>query len=260
MNGGHELLTSHAGSLIKGKVHEPFCNILRTILYHQYVRSPADTFVEGRSLRYRRLYRTVRGSGMGLTCSGEVASAAFYVETERPFACNPIIQERFGVALFLRYADDILIIFNNASPLQRFSFFKELKAQSRTYPLLCEAVSSTSVAMLDLEIYVSNNRLCTRPYIKPTQQRRWLSDSSYHWAAVHRAWPATYEARLRNISSCQGDASRSISFFRASLSAQCPGHVGLQKRIESLPRSSQRYSWFVLPFSKHWASSGIKSF
>ena len=260
MNGRHELLTTHASSLIREQVRKPFSNILRTILYHQYVASPADISSSEGVIRYRRLYRTVRGSGMGLTCSGEVASAAFYVESEKSYACCPIIQERFGVALFVRYADDILIVFSSASLLQRSSFFRELKARSRTYPLLCESVSSTSVAMLDLEIYVDGSRLRTKPYIKPTQQRRWLSDSSYHWASVHNAWPASYEARLANISSCHGDAIRAINSFRSSLAAQCPGHVGLLERSNSAPRSNLRYSWFVLPFSEHWAASGISSF
>lgn len=70
------------------------------LLTHQYI-------VSDREQHSGRLWQVVKGTGMGLQHSSELANLALLLLVEEGFAISRIVQERFGIVCYFRYFDDI---------------------------------------------------------------------------------------------------------------------------------------------------------
>lgn len=47
---------------------------------------------------------------MGLSCAGDLSNLTLYSLVEKDFMCDPVVQRRYGVHMYFRYIDDIMLI------------------------------------------------------------------------------------------------------------------------------------------------------
>ena len=268
MNGEHHDIARAAISLLPRDMRGSVELMILFLLREQFVAAPHHfvRFTEGRE--FQRLFRVSRGSGMGLPMSRELSDANFLVEAEDSYCLRSGICHEHGVFYYGRYADDILVIFVDTVCETRMRFLQGFKRHSRSYPLKVESVSSDEVQMLDMLISLGpDGKFVTKPFVKPTSQRNFLSDRSYHHPNIHMCWPIGYLSRLRRISTHESDARRAQLQFLSELLAQCPSHVARFAMQSSIfnPRASAkadfgRCSWLVLPYTRYWLSAGIGGF
>ena len=88
----------------------------------------------------------------GFPPSGEIADSAFYQLCERQFVLQQSVRQRFHVSLHCRFRDDILLCMG-ARQEDRLQFMAEIKRRANYCLLTVDAVESTSIRNLDLEIY-----------------------------------------------------------------------------------------------------------
>ena len=74
------------------------CEAVEYLLSSQYVVS---NLVPG------RVFRIVRGSGMGHRHSGCIADCSFFALGEREFAARSQVLQSFGIKRYYRYRDDV---------------------------------------------------------------------------------------------------------------------------------------------------------
>jgi hypothetical protein len=247
-----------------------FRDVVLFLLYHQYIRSdcaPGCT------------YQVVKGTGMGLRHSSEVANYSLYQLVELPFACNPAVQAEFGIRGYWRYFDDILVITDSIGDFKRwFMRFAEL---SDCFIPEIEEISRHAVNMLNMRVYVDGcGCLQTVAVFKPSSLAVPLDTISCHPPHVHSAWPrATLVSSLRLCSTfsdmqCVGKTfiarfrkfTASVSLIRCLLTTL---HHELQRgpnrrtvlQINNegatvLPADRQ-VVWVVLPYHPVWKIGGV---
>lgn len=167
------------------------------LLVHQYVESP----------ELQQCFQVLRGGGMGMMISGEISDLCYYRKVERSFACVPSVQRRFGISSYLRYRDDVVVVYDS-TPL--FCQFLQLYRQklAPTYQVTFEGVSFDSIPMLDLSLgrigrWRSTGRMGYEPYFKPTSRPIPLAICSGHHPKVH-SWPHGYLHAIASHSSSHG--------------------------------------------------------
>jgi hypothetical protein len=176
------------------------------------------------------------------------------------FACLPFQQKLHNVHLYLRYRDDILVVYSRM-PGERsiIQFGATLKSlASSTYVVECEQIAE-SAAFLDMYIYKSGSFMSTgalsfRPYIKETQQKVPLSYLSMHPMHIHSAWPLSEASRLFRRSSTWHIYVEARNQFVSKLEANYI-HIDVIQKIKewipfnALPRVRKPCTWLVLPYS-----------
>jgi hypothetical protein len=145
-------------------------------------------------------WKLERGSGMGLIPSGEIADASFYELAEKRLMCSPSIVAEYGIVLYLRFRDDILLGVT-CSQARRFELFQRFSTSAGFFKLEVEAVSSTKVCWLDLEIFKGPRwhrvrRLDHALHCKATSIWQPLAGWSCHHVSVSKAWPIAELARI----------------------------------------------------------------
>ena len=68
-----------------------------------------EQFIQSKYLP-NRLWRVVKGSGMGLVHSSAVCDACLYTLAEQPWACRVEVLREFGVKMCVRFRDDIFAV------------------------------------------------------------------------------------------------------------------------------------------------------
>ena len=135
----HLLMSSeHLVSLLPGVIIEPGDKLVRIDLKHFFMSGDVASLSNGASAivgnrakhmlvkavldflifeqfiqsKYlpNRLWRVVKGSGMGLVHSSAVSDACLYTLAERPWACRVEVLREFGVKMFVRFRDDIFAV------------------------------------------------------------------------------------------------------------------------------------------------------
>ena len=105
MTGKHDLLANLATKSIADD-HQK--NVLRDylefLLASQYVTT--EGYCDGTG--HKKVFSVVKGSGMGLIMSGDIADLALHHTLEKDFVFSP--HENVEVVSYLRYKDDILMI------------------------------------------------------------------------------------------------------------------------------------------------------
>ena len=135
------------------------------------------------------------GTAMGMCISVYLANAYMYQIT------RPHIEKVGGpVRLFLRYIDDILVIFDGATPEDIAKFFKDISNEFISYTI---DVPRLEQAFLDIYVFIDpETRLMGfRPYWKATASGSYLSPMSCHPPHIIKAVPFSQFLRLRRISS-----------------------------------------------------------
>ena len=104
-------------------------------------------------------------------------------------------------SLYIRYRDDLLIIFQDAHLFgEWFREFKRLAAVA--YRIYMEAWSKSEINMLDVTVFKgvrfrARSVLDVKPYKKDSSRKVPLAPSSAHPRAVHESWPKAEVYRLR---------------------------------------------------------------
>ena len=159
------------------------------ILESQYVRDD----VSG------RVFSVGSGSGMGQILSGDVSDLVCWDLCEAGWASRADIQAAYGVHLYVRYRDDILIIYSRQEAAISEStglsgFIRGMKERAGSvYEIELESVAP-SCQYLDIEItrashFMQSGKVSWAPYRKPTAHKIPLHSSSGHHRSVHRSWP-----------------------------------------------------------------------
>eukprot|EP00973_Karenia_brevis_P076955 10686507-Karenia_brevis.AAC.1 len=147
------------------------------------------------------------GSGMGLHASGAISEKVFLELVEKPFACRNQVQQEYGILLYARYRDDILIIADRDKNNQWWKFGREIiKRAAPVYKVSLDEIKSSQIEYLDVCIYkpadfAIRKKLETKLYRKPTAQKILLHPSSCHVESVHRSWPGAEILRIGSLSS-----------------------------------------------------------
>jgi len=276
MNGSHEELSFFAACGIADRLQrKAFQELVLFLLTHQYVRfytSKYDTEAEF------ALFQVEQGSGMGSNISGDISDMCLYNVAEKDLVVD-VLLNRYGIAKYMRYRDDVFIIAINRPIFSKFSshafIAKLVKAAARVYKILLEAVSTKSADFLDMTLSVPKNfnkhrKLTVAPYFKVTNQRVMLSSDSYHNPQVF-SWPIADLQRLMRRSSSSYTYNIAKDYF-----VQLCERSRIDKKITHTLRNSDFFSQFctvrhkarnevrsratiVLPFNKALLASGICS-
>ena len=166
-----------------------FRQVLEVLLQNQFVDASITNV----------LFKVIRGSGMGHKHSASVSSSNLYYLAERHL-CSPDVLSSRGIAVFVRYHDDIFFIARSAR--QGRDFYLEYKRlASLCYTVELDDVSMYGVQMLDIFIYKgerfqSNWRIDWRPFIKKTSRSVPSISCSMHSNQIHRSWPVAEICRM----------------------------------------------------------------
>lgn len=197
MSGDTEDIRSVAMALYGQRPRSKVLNdVLELLLSSQWVELPRN-FLPGSRLR------VIRGSGMGLRHSGNLAGASFCQRAEASYAARRSVQYLYRVHGYWRYHDDILFV---ASDRARFlEFFQELKRRSGDFKNMADTVGS-STRFLDRTVSISAGTVSTAPTWKPTSLGTPLATESRHPMHIHRAWPRALISRLGELATSESAA------------------------------------------------------
>ena len=111
-----DLIRDTSSAPLKSTDLPHFIELIRLILSNQYVRIP--------STRAEEVYKVIRGSGMGLSCSGAIADFVLYVLMEQHFAVCHDIHTEYDVKAYFRFKDDIILCIGGSTESRRISIGK----------------------------------------------------------------------------------------------------------------------------------------
>jgi len=159
-------------------------------------------------------WRVLRGSGMGLLHSGFLADLAFAIQAEQWI--TPTIARRWGIALYLRFKDDIFVILNERYEVP---FLSQFRVRAKYFKLELEEKSHDSVNFLNLTVYRTGNHLETKWYRKPTSLSLPLEVVSNQPLAVHRTWPRAMVSMVQALCSTADQAQIAVIRLREAFQA-----------------------------------------
>ena len=190
------------------------CEAVEYLLSSEYVVS---NLVQG------RVFRVVRGSGMGHRHSGCIADCSFFALGEREFAARSQVLQSFGIKRYCRYRDDVLMICSRKQGTREF--FKMLRGKVQPFKLQAEEVSRTSIRYLDLLLTKTGTSFVARPAFKTKSLAIPLDPTSAHPKFVHCRWPVGMVKRMFPLCSREADVlpckEELISRLQANSASKC---------------------------------------
>lgn len=157
-----------------------------------------NQFVVAESLPH--VYRCFLGSGMGLGHSGHISNLAFYRRVERRLLAK--YQSDPRVIRYIRYFDDIFVLFDGADIMHEFA--RALNDYAAYFVIEERQVSQNSVQYLDLTITVKNDKLVIEPTLNKMPKP--LCPTSAHPMHVHASWPGAVSNRIRSLADSEADS------------------------------------------------------
>ena len=161
------------------------------------------------TFKNRRWFRQIRGTAMGMCISVYFANTYMYYVTKKYVDQSPS-----RIFTFLRYIDDIVIIFDNSiSTDGNLNLFETATGQTKdstffqniTNDNISYTVEGPSYSQSFLDVLITidnvNNLIITCPFKKPTASNSFLHAQSNHPLHTFRAVPLAQFQRLRRISS-----------------------------------------------------------
>ena len=133
------------------------------------------------------------GASMGTKCSPPYANLFMGKFEERHIL--PRIREL--VLLYVRFIDDIFFLWKGTEE-KLLQFFEELNSVHPTIKFDYN-YSRTSINFLDTSISVTDGRLTTTVFTKPTDRKAYLHSKSYHPRSTKEAISFSQATRLRRI-------------------------------------------------------------
>ena len=213
------------------------------------------TFVLNNSLihfKNKNFFHQQTGTAMGMCISVFFANAYMYIVSR-----DSIEKEDSKVILFVRYIDDILVIFNDASDEDVRLFFHDITNDYMRYTIDRLALEQN---FLDVTVMINQTTFTveTKPYWKKTASGSHLHPSTCHPPHTIRALPYSQFLRLYRISHPTTWYNEAASRLQTELirSGYDPELVKSARRRASLstPRAQNNRSTvassfkFIIPF------------
>ena len=254
MSGTHDMLTSTCADAVVEEWRADFKEVLSCILDSQYVACEEDPC---------RLWKVIRGTGMGVACSGDCSDTAFAKLAEVGFVDARETRRHFDLQLYVRYKDDIF--WATAAPLElQLEFFRELRRRAQPFGLKVEETSLQEVVMLDVQIskatrHAETGFLDTCVHVKKSSVWAPLTPSSGHPPGVHRAWPFGQILRYQRLCSHPKTRFEKVEGLynilrRAGVHTE---QREARPRRSPIPAPIRVSSRLVLPWRPHWAAAKI---
>ena len=176
----------------------------------------------------QRYFRCVKGSGMGLTSSGEISDATLLELMELPSIALSTFRDLHGIKAYFRFKDDILILIDVVDPDAHALKIKErLSSLSKEFKLKMITVSR-AVDFLDLSLSFDLNGFLTyNVFIKESRIGRPLCVTSMHHPSVHLSWPVAEVRRLRARCLSHVSSNFAIASFKEKLNRESINHPAL---------------------------------
>ena len=141
-------------------IHDPDLDLLRSALEflteNQFVQLPKMKGAKNPTRKsdpiFDQWWRCIVGTGMGLPHSGSLANSAFAGRVERTWLSRESTKAAYGIFLYARYMDDIIVVLRRDFKLVR-QFIQELSHRSGYFIMQVESCSLAHATMLDLELY-----------------------------------------------------------------------------------------------------------
>jgi hypothetical protein len=150
------------------------------LLTHQYI-------VSDREQTSGRLWQIVKGTGMGLQHSSELANLTLLLLVEEGFAISRIVQERFGIVCYFRYFDDTFIV--SARPSLFDSFYRRYKIECGCVTPEIVERDKPAVDVLNMRVCIRGSALHTYTIFKPSSLNvPLMSDSSHPPTSIDGPW------------------------------------------------------------------------
>ena len=257
MSGTHDILVQQSSKFFDGAELHRYRDALKCVLENQFVsQGPSSP-----------IFQVTCGSGMGVSCSGEVSDAALYFLAEHDMLADSHFRFHCGLKAYFRFKDDIVAVLDG--PRRNVDAFKiRLAASSRPFVVEVETVSEFGVPFLDVFISKPRNLGATGVldyslYQKRTSQWLPLSSDSMHHPSIHEAWPKQMISRYRRLCKSSQLANEHVCTFLAQLrrAGACPSLLN-QLANPSLPKPSKQRGnhetvYLVLPCYPQWLSASL---
>ena len=209
-------------------------------------------------------YSVLRGSGMGMVCSGSISDLSFYGLAEE-FCQTDLRLASAQVGLeYFRYRDDLLLMVRGPGEKVMRDIAAKITKQARTiYTVNWDEPSLNTVNFLDVSISKAGRRLEWVPYIKDTSMKRPLGTNSFHAPSVHMSWPKGELVRLSRRSSSRAGFVRAKAQFLRHLERFWihPLVLSAVRAFDpwTAPRPTETHAviWLVLPYHPCLVSSGV---
>ena len=155
------------------------------------------TFVLNNSLihfKNKNFFHQQTGTAMGMCISVFFANAYMYIVSR-----DLIEKENSKVILFVRYIDDILVIFNDASDVDVKLFFRDITNDYMRYTIDRLALEQN---FLDVTVMINQTtfKVETKPYWKKTASGSFLHPATCHPPHTLKSLPYSQFLRLYRIS------------------------------------------------------------
>lgn len=223
----------------------------------------------------QELWQVQTGTGMGLIHSSQLCDLAFFRHAEHKLVHSATLAV-FGISVYVRFRDDILVVYNAENHQGFRRFMQLLKTKAYYVQLQVEDISVEEAVMLDLHIRVCKHRdsrwiLEVGPHFKPTSLQVPLSCSSFHNPSIHVSWPFNQLRRLASLCSherkFQEVKKAYLKRFQDAQEPFClvsalhhfnpwPITTNVQRHISG---GNTDNKWLVLPYHPVWCRSGLMS-
>ena len=213
------------------------------------------TFVLNNSLihfKNKDFFHQQTGTAMGMCISVFFANAYMYIVSR-----DLIGKENSKVILFVRYIDDILVIFNDANDDDVRLFFRAITNDYMRYTVDRLAIEQN---FLDVTVMINQTNFMveTKPYWKPTASGSYLHPATCHPPHTIRSLPFSQFLRLYRIShpaTWYEDAANRLetelirSGYNKDLVKSARRNASLPNHLAKNNRSTVASSFkFIIPF------------
>ena len=222
-------------------------SVLSLLLYYQFIRGRTSSHT----------YRVIRGSGMGLIHSGDVADAAYWIRVER-WLVNPRNPFVSTLRVYGRFKDDSLFAFTDFATFR--SLITSMRERGTYFKIQVEEVSKHTLLYLQVQLNIRDARIDCEYGFKEMAIPMPLSATSGQSFATHRAWPIAMLRTIAKLSSSSTTAAAAATKLRTRLfSANVPVLWPTTEEVTRViagntasrrpPLGADRTLW--LPFVRH---------
>ena len=255
LSGNHEDLIQYSSMHCSVTHRREFRNCFELVLSNQIVSVKADND----SLLH---FQCIRGSGMGLTSSGEVSDCAFLQMVEVPLICSSLLAREHGLRGYWRFKDDIICLIDVPNPDHHArEIFRKMKERSKEFKLKQVAVAR-QVDFLDVTVFFDEvGQIKHDVFIKGSKLGRPLCSSSMHHPSVHSSWPRAEVVRLRSRCSTYSLGNAAVQMFKRKIFHESFAHISLRptrgsRIVVAEQTDSIDHFRIVIPFHPAFVSLG----
>ena len=261
LSGEHSEIVEISSQAVSLEFRDHFKQLCSMILRSQYVTIDAKSPSEA--------WQVCRGTGIGLSCAGDLSNTVFALLVETPFITRPQVRARFGIEVYSRFMDDILMVVRDSGRQSRFELADELRSRARFFQLELE-VRSTSVKFLDFDIFFGERFQARRLLDYRVSQKASsiavpLRQTSAHPWSIHSSWPRGMLKRVALLCSSRADITKAREAMYQKWASAHIDHEMFLNRTRPAARmlrdrlhpevSPPRVHRLILPFHDAWMKS-----